>query len=315
MLLSRSATVFTLALIVLAFPRIEFTALAQETEAERDAKSNTVQDAPPPSCHVTLPSAGSAVVSRVPEVGTGAYVMVSAYGTEKLSALLPTDGIWRGPMPSKPGDFAYSNKFPWSGAFSYRDGDGPLRVTGKRLDGLAPSFTEIEPITGKHGFMGFMSIPVFGCWEITARYKDQELTFIVWVTPLPQEESSAGFLLPQTAIAPASNDAITIEQEPSVSDTQLRRIHVDGDVEAKLLSYRLTPEIPHGAQVANVSGTVVLHAIIDRNGRTRELQYVSGPSLLSQAAIDAVRWWEYEANGEDVEIDTTIEVEFSPADS
>ena len=313
MLLSRSATFFTLALIVLAFPRIEFTALTQETEAEQDAKNNTVQDGPPPSCHVTLPSAAS--LSRFPDPGTGAYVTVSAYGTEKLSALLPIDGIWRGPMPSKPGDFAYSNKFPWSGAFSYSDGDGPLRVTGKRLDGLAPSFMEIEPITGKHGFMGFMSIPGFGCWEITARYKDQELTFIVWVIPLPPKKSSAGVLLPQTAIAPAPNNDITIEQEPSLSDTQLRRIHVDGDVEAKLLSYRLTPEIPHEAQVANVSGSVVLHAIIDRNGRTRELQYVSGPTLLAQAAIDAVRWWEYEASGEDVEIDTTIEVEFSPADN
>jgi outer membrane biosynthesis protein TonB len=99
-----------------------------------------------------------------------------------------------------------------------------------------------------------------------------------------------------------------------VSDTQLRRIHVDGDVEAKLLSHRLTPEIPHEAQVANVAGTVVLHAVIDRNGRTREIQYVSGPSLLAQAAIDAVRWWEYEVDVEDVEIDTTIEVGFSPAD-
>ncbi len=295
MLLSRSATFLTLALIVLAFPRIKLTALAQETEAEQDAKNNTVQDAPPPSCHVTLPSAASP--SRFPDPGTGDYVTVSAYGTEKLSALLPIDGIWRGPMPSKPGDFVYSNKFPWSGAFSYSDGDGPLRVTGKRLDGLAPSFTEIEPITGKHWFMGFMSIPGFGCWEITARYKDQELTFIVWVTPLPPKKSSADVLLPQTAIAPGP-------------------IHVDGDVVAKLLRYRLTPEIPHEAQVANVSGSsLVLHAIIDRNGRTRELQYVSGPSLLAQAAIDAVRWWEYEASGEDVEIDTTIEVEFSPADN
>ena len=294
MLLSRSATFLTLALIVLAFPRIKLTALAQETEAEQDAKNNTVQDAPPPSCHVTLPSAASP--SRFPDPGTGDYVTVSAYGTEKLSALLPIDGIWRGPMPTKPGDFVNSNKFPWSGAFSYSDGDGPLRVTGKRLDGLAPSFTEIEPITGKNWFMGFMSIPGFGCWEITARYKDQELTFIVWVTPLPPKKSSADVLLPQTAIAPGP-------------------IHVDGDVVAKLLRYRLTPEIPHEAQVANVSGSVVLHAIIDRNGRTRELQYVSGPSLLAQAAIDAVRWWEYEASGEDVEIDTTIEVEFSPADN
>jgi hypothetical protein len=195
----RSTTVFTLALIVLAFPCIEFTALAQETEAERDAKNNTVQDAPPPSCHVTLPSAESARLSYVPEPGRGGYVMVGTYGTENLSVLLPTDGIWWG-LPSKPGDFAYFNKFPWRGTFSYTDGAGPLIVTGKRLDGLAPSFTEIQPITGKHWMMGGVSIPVFGCWEITGRYKDQELTFIVWVMPAPQKEDSAGASSPQAAI-------------------------------------------------------------------------------------------------------------------
>jgi hypothetical protein len=84
-------------------------------------------------------------------------------------------------------------------------------------------------------------------------------------------------------------------------------------LEAKLLRYRVTPEIPHEAQVANVSGTVVLHGMIDRNGRTKEVQYVSGPSLLAQAAFNAVRWWAYEVDDENVEIDTTIQVEFPPA--
>ncbi len=240
--------------------------------------------------------------------------MVGTYGTENLSVLVPTDGILWG-LPSKPGDFAYFNKFPWRGKFSYTDGAGPLIVTGKRLDGLAPSFTEIQPITGKHWMMGGMSIPVFGCWEITGRYKDQELTFIVWVMPAPQKEASAGGSSPQAAITPLSNSDTTIEQVQPVANTQRSRIYVNGDLEAKLLRYRLTPEIPHEAQVANVSGTVVLHAIIDRNGRTRELQYVSGPSLLAQAAIEAVRWWEYEVDVEGVEIDTTIVVEFSAVDS
>ena len=104
------------------------------------SSSQTVQDAPPPSCHVTLASAGSALSSspiRATQVGIASNGLVSAYGTRKLSTLLPTDGIWRGAMPSKPGDFVYDNKLPWHGAFSYSDGNGPVRVTGKRLDGLA----------------------------------------------------------------------------------------------------------------------------------------------------------------------------------
>ena len=163
--------------------------------------------------------------------------------------------------------------------------------------------------------MGGMSIPVFGCWEITGRYKDQELTFIVWVMPAPQKEPSARGSSPQAAIPPPSNSDITIEPVQPVANTQLSRIYVNGDLEAKLLRYRLTPEIPHEAKVANVSGTVVLHGIIDRNGRTKELQYDSGPSLLAQAAIDAVRWWGYEVDDENVEIDTRIQVEFPPADN
>jgi hypothetical protein len=112
--------------------------------------------------------------------------------------MLPTDGTWRGLIPQRAGDFAYSNKLPCGGIFSLND--GPLRVTGKRLDGLAPKFTEIEPISGERGLMGGISIPVFGCWKITGQYRNQELSFIVWVTPISgQKASSPQPLLPATA--------------------------------------------------------------------------------------------------------------------
>lgn len=274
-------------------------------------KGKVVQDvAPPPSCHVTLPSEGSlapAFPIRATDVGIGTSGMLSKYGTESLWTLLPTDGIWRGPIPRKPGDFAYSNKLPWRGAF--RDKDGPLTITGKRLDGPAPAFTEIQEISGfpngdEHaGIMGGIDIPVFGCWEITGRYKDQELRFIVWLTPLPEQESSPHVPLPETV------------QGPPASPTKPRRIHVDGEEHAKSLVYRVTPEIPHEAQVANVSGRVVLHALIAEDGRAHELQYVSGPPLLEQAAINAVSWWEYRVSGESEEVDTTIEVVFPPANN
>jgi hypothetical protein len=233
------------------------------------------------------------------------------FGTERLWTLLPTDGIWRGPLPRKPGDFAYENKLPWfrlHPAFSEKD--GPLTITGERLDGPAPYFT--ETYEGGSGLlrdddnamiMGGIEIPVFGCWKITGHYKDQELSFIVWVTPLRERELSSGESSP------------TISQGPTAPYTEPGRIHVDSEVQARSLFYRVAPQIPHEAQVANVSGTVVLHAVITGDGRARELQYVSGPPLLAQAAIDAVTWWRYWVTGEPVEVDTTIQVVFPPVNN
>ena len=227
--------------------------------------------------------------------------MVTNYGTEKLSTQLPVDGVWRGWGSGENGDFAYSNKLPWRGEFSYTE--GPLLVTGKRLDGPAPLFTEIEEISGRHGIMGGISIPTFGCWEITARYRNDELTFVVWVTRLPEQEA-------------APDEPSPVSQELSAQQPKPRRIQVGGEEEARLLVYRVTPEIPREAQVANVSDTVVLRAIIGWDGRPHELQYVSGPGVLAQAAIDAVRWWQYRlVTDEPTEIDTTISVEFPAANN
>jgi protein TonB len=63
-----------------------------------------------------------------------------------------------------------------------------------------------------------------------------------------------------------------------------------------------------------VSGTVVLSAIIARDGTVRALAYVSGPALLIKPATDAVRQWRYRPtllDGSAVEVETTIDVVFS----
>jgi hypothetical protein len=202
--------------------------------------------------------------------------------------MLPTDGTWRGLIPQRAGDFAYSNKLPWGGTFSFND--GPLIVRGKRLDGPAPKFTEIEPISGERALMGGISIPVFGCWEITGRYRNQELSFIVWVTPISGEKASPS--------------------QPPLPAAAPRRVRVNSEVEAESLVYLVTPELPHEAQVANVSGTVVLYGVIGIDGRPHGLRYVSGPPFLAQAAIDTVTWWQYRVNEENVEVETTIPVVF-----
>jgi protein TonB len=74
------------------------------------------------------------------------------------------------------------------------------------------------------------------------------------------------------------------------------------------------PVYPPIAKTAHISGTVMLHAVIAKDGSVEDLQYVSGPPLLMKAAMDAVKQWRYQPtqlNGEPVEVDTTISVVFT----
>jgi protein TonB len=83
-------------------------------------------------------------------------------------------------------------------------------------------------------------------------------------------------------------------------------------VEAQLIS-RIEPRYPALALQTRLQGTVRLRAIISRDGRITSLEVLSGHPLLVQAALDAVRQWQYRPtmlNGEPVEVETSITVNF-----
>ena len=99
---------------------------------------------------------------------------------------------------------------------------------------------------------------------------------------------------------------------PPKATTQ--RIRVGGNVEQAALVHQVMPQYPQIAKTAHISGTVILHAIIAKDGTVQELQYISGPPLLMRAAMDAVHQWRYKPtllNGDPVEVDTTISVVFT----
>jgi protein TonB len=76
---------------------------------------------------------------------------------------------------------------------------------------------------------------------------------------------------------------------------------------------RVQPEYPAMAERIHLAGAVQLRAVIDVDGRVRHLEVVSGNPILAQAAVAAVRLWRYEPtrlNGEPVEVDTQITVNF-----
>jgi protein TonB len=85
-----------------------------------------------------------------------------------------------------------------------------------------------------------------------------------------------------------------------------------GVVDAKAI-YQPRPEYPHIAIIAHIQGTVVLQAIIGKDGAIQNLTVVSGSPLLNPAALNAVRTWRYQPtllNNEPVEVLTEIDVIF-----
>jgi protein TonB len=95
-----------------------------------------------------------------------------------------------------------------------------------------------------------------------------------------------------------------------------KRITVSQGVTTGLLIRKVQPAYPPLAKQARISGAVVLQAVIGKDGTIQNLRAVSGHPMLIQSAIDAVRQWKYKPyflNGEPVEVDTQVTVNFTLA--
>ena len=94
-----------------------------------------------------------------------------------------------------------------------------------------------------------------------------------------------------------------------------RRIRVGGNVQATKLVHRVNPVYPERAQAQGIQGTVLLEAIILKDGSLgalRVLNKLADPEL-ADAATEAVKNWRYEPtllNGQPIEVVTTITVNF-----
>jgi periplasmic protein TonB len=99
---------------------------------------------------------------------------------------------------------------------------------------------------------------------------------------------------------------------PKVATPQ--RVRVSQGVSQGLLVRRVQPTYPPLARQARIQGTVVLRAVIAKDGSIENLTLVSGHPMLAPAAIEAVKQWRYKPyllNGEPVEVDTEVLVNFT----
>jgi len=83
---------------------------------------------------------------------------------------------------------------------------------------------------------------------------------------------------------------------------------------AQVVARSVQPHYPVLAKQMKVQGSVVLQALIGKDGLIQDLQVLSGPSILSTAAREAVKQWRFKPyiqSGQPVETEARITVNFT----
>jgi hypothetical protein len=126
------------------------------------------------ACTVTEP-----VWAKPPE--DSAVLDPPAYGYYFLNAdrSIWACAWWTGPEEYHLRAGEEGNKVGW-----FRPAGAELEITGQRLDGQAPPLEFHAPCCYPIRFQASgLVFPTQGCWEVTARAAESELTFVVWVDP------------------------------------------------------------------------------------------------------------------------------------
>jgi TonB family protein len=114
----------------------------------------------------------------------------------------------------------------------------------------------------------------------------------------------------QTEPGLASGLSVSNSRQPAAPPAPLP---VGGDVKPARLLSSVAPIYPAIAKAQRVAGHVKVDALVDASGRVTSMTVVSGPALLQQAAMDALRHWKYEPaqlDGKAVPMHLTVTVQF-----
>ena len=104
------------------------------------------------------------------------------------------------------------------------------------------------------------------------------------------------------------------QSQGSASGPSNARAHVQLSPSSAQVVSRVDPSYPLLAKQMKVQGAVVLEALISKNGSIQEIQVLSGPAILSEAAREAVKQWHfkpYYQSGRPVETEARITVNFT----
>ena len=111
--------------------------------------------------------------------------------------------------------------------------------------------------------------------------------------------------------SPGSSSTPVRDNRPSPTGQVSGRVNISAGVATGMLIQRTATAYPPVAKAARISGTVVLQATISKSGEIEDLHVISGPAILQQSAMEAVKSWRYRPyvqDGRAVEVETTVNV-------
>jgi TonB family protein len=117
------------------------------------------------------------------------------------------------------------------------------------------------------------------------------------------------------------NPAVQIDMQPRTSGTSAGSDVTSASERASLsrntpavVTHSVQPDYPLLAKQMKVQGSVLLQALIGKDGNIQDLHVLSGPTILSEAARQAVRQWRFKPylqSGQPVETEARITVNFT----
>ena len=123
-------------------------------------------------------------------------------------------------------------------------------------------------------------------------------------SPVADDSSSA---LPGGLSAPSSISIPLPRLEPDGP------VKVGGQVKEPKLVFSPAPLYPRAALESNIQGDIVIQAVIDKHGNVADAHIVSGPLMLRQPALDALRRWKYQPSsldGQPVSVQILVTMHF-----
>jgi periplasmic protein TonB len=111
--------------------------------------------------------------------------------------------------------------------------------------------------------------------------------------PAREPPAPSFITLPEEAVSSTSSIAISASRSVPIPSGSNPQTQSPKNVRAGRLLKRVDPSYPAEAMQQRIEGTVRLHAVIGDDGNVLSLEPVSGPPLLVEAAVIAVRQWRY----------------------